>query len=340
MANHLHYLLNEWYPERDNAEWVLGTVYETEGPCYRKAGAMMLFSSLGQQLGMLSGGCLESDIQRHAKKVMMTGEACTLTYDSQDEDDLSFQLGIGCGGTVHIMLQPIHKSNGYLSLDVIRAQLEQRRSGFYYQRIVKNSAEIEANYIPSEKTHQLEADKNTIGERLDEGHQRWLKTFIQPPTHLLVCGGGFDARPIVSLAHQLGWRVTLWDPRPANARRDYFQTAHHILREQAETLGYFCNEKHVDAAVVMTHSVSLDASVLKSLTDTRLRYLALLGPAHRKEDVLQTAELQESQLPCKLAGPAGLQLGAALPEGIGLSILSECMAALNDSNAKSFSGIV
>ncbi|WP_232314541.1 XdhC family protein [Grimontia marina] len=204
----------------------------------------------------------------------------------------------------------------------------------------RTALNIEANYIPSEKTHQLEADKNTIGERLEEGDQRWLKTFIQPPTHLLVCGGGFDARPIVSLAHQLGWRVSLWDPRPSNARRDYFQSAHHILRDEACTLGHFCNEKNVDAAVVMTHSISLDASVLKSLTDTRLRYLALLGPTHRKEDVLQTAELQESQLPCKLAGPAGLQLGAALPEGIGLSILSECMAALHNSNAKSFSGIV
>ncbi|STO98104.1 XdhC family protein [Grimontia hollisae] len=340
MSNHLLYLLDQWSPDKDNAEWVLGTVFETKGPCYRKAGAMMLFSSLGQQLGMLSGGCLESDIQRHAKKVMMTGEACTLTYDSQDEDDLSFQLGIGCGGTVHIMLQPVNANNRYLLLDKIHEALKQRQCGYYYQMIAKNGSNIEANYLPSGRIHQYMADKHTIGESIEEGEQTWLKTYIQPPVHLLVCGGGYDARPIVALAHQLGWQVTLWDPRPANARRDYFPRANAIIRSEPASLGQYCHDFYVDAAIVMTHNISLDASVLKALKSTRLAYIALLGPSHRKEDVLQIAELHESHLSCKLAGPAGLQLGAALPEGIGLSILSECMAALNDANANSFSGII
>ena len=75
MANQLLYVLTQWHPYRDACEWVLGTVYKTEGPCYRKSGAMMLFNGRGQQFGMLSGGCLEADIQRYARHVMLSGKA-------------------------------------------------------------------------------------------------------------------------------------------------------------------------------------------------------------------------------------------------------------------------
>ncbi|OEE66856.1 isoquinoline 1-oxidoreductase [Enterovibrio norvegicus FF-33] len=338
MSNHLLHLLSQWYPEKDNAEWVLGTVFKTEGPCYRKAGAMMLFNSFGQQLGMLSGGCLESDIQRHAKKVMATGRPMTMVYDSQDEDDLSFQLGIGCGGTVHIMLHPISANNDYLALDTLYQHLSARKSGHYFQRIPTNDDEIDAQFVPSIAAHHLRSDKETIASKVQEGKQTWLKTYVQPPVHLMVAGGGFDAIPLVNLAHQLGWKVTVWDPRPANARREYFGNVDEILRSSADLLDTYCQQYGVDAAIVMTHSVSLDASVLSALKTSSIRYLALLGPVHRKDEVLAIAKLSLSQFPCKLHAPAGLQLGAALPEGIAISMLSECIATLNNANAMSFSG--
>ncbi|WP_028022508.1 XdhC family protein [Enterovibrio calviensis] len=343
MSNHLLHILSQWYPEKDNAEWVLGTVFKTEGPCYRKAGAMMLFSSFGQQLGMLSGGCLESDIQRHAKKVMATGKAITQVYDSQDEDDLSFQLGIGCGGTVHVMLHPVSQDNGYLSLNTVYEHLLARESGHYFQHVPMASSsaftgEDHAQFVVSQTPHKLRSDQEAIGEQFMEGDQTWLKTYVQPPVHLLIAGGGFDARPLVNLAHQMGWHVTLWDPRPANARRDYFEHADNILRGSADTLTAYCNDHCVDAVVVMTHSVTLDAAVLTALTPTSIGYLALLGPVHRKEEVLSVVQVSSSQFPCKLHGPAGLNLGAALPEGIAISMLSECIATLNNANALSFSG--
>ncbi|MEZ8148132.1 XdhC family protein [Enterovibrio norvegicus] len=344
MSNHLLHLLSQWYPEKDNAEWVLGTVFNTHGPCYRKAGAMMFFNGLGQQLGMLSGGCLESDIQRHAKKVMDAGDSVTLIYDSQDEDDLSFQLGIGCGGTVEVMLQPLSAANNYLALEEVYTYLMQRQSGHFYQRIPTKNADRSgsqsdaASFIPSEQTLHYVSDGDTLGKLIKEGEQDWLRTYVQPPVHLLIAGGGLDTKPLATLASQLGWHVSLWDPRPANARREYFQTANAILRGPAESLSAYCLKHRVDAAVVMTHNVTLDAQVLLSLRQTQLRYLALLGPTHRRDDVLTAAEIKIDDLPCHLSGPAGLHLGAALPEGIAMSILAECMARLNDASGASFSG--
>ena len=62
MSNHVNHLLAQWLPLKNKHKWVLGFIFKTEGSCYRKAGAMMLFSDAGHQLGILSGGCLESDI--------------------------------------------------------------------------------------------------------------------------------------------------------------------------------------------------------------------------------------------------------------------------------------
>ncbi len=334
MANHIAHLLAFWEKRRDDADWVLGTVYKTEGPCYRKAGAMMLFNSLGQQFGLLSGGCLESDIQKYASRVMQSGKAITLCYDGSDEDDLSFQLGIGCGGTVYILLQPITQANSYLCLPEIQQALQRRRSGMYFQRISGQTGEVQARF---EAHNQISlVSKTAILTKRD--HQDWLATPVRPQTHLLVCGGGVDAQPLVALGHELGWEISLWDPRPANARREYFLNAGRILRCGADELGHYITAQRVEAAVLMTHNVGLDAAALRSIQNTSLLYLAVLGPVSRLEKVLSAANLTFGELSIPVAGPAGLDLGAELPEGIALSILSECHARIMHSSALSLSG--
>ncbi|MCV6588569.1 MAG: XdhC family protein [Marinobacterium sp.] len=331
MSNHLKTLLTQWYPQRDNTDWVLGTVYKTEGPCYRKAGAMMLFSGLGQQLGMLSGGCLESDIQTHARKVMQQGQCITLCYDGSDEDDLSFQLGIGCGGTVYISLHPINRDNDYLQLHKVYQALQHRHPGQYQLNIDTTQASFTADISTAVSRLQHRARLDT-----DAAGQHWLTALVTPPAHLLVVGGGIDARPVVAMAHQLGWQTSLWDPRPANGRREFFMDADQLLNGPVTQLA----ELDIDAAILMSHNIKLDAAALASLSDKPLDYIALLGPLNRKQQVLAQSGITESQLHCPLAGPAGLSIGGELPESIALSILSECHAALYGRSGGSFSGVL
>ncbi len=337
MSNQLTDLIAQWYAQRRDAEWVLGTVYKTEGSSYRKAGAMMLFGSQGQQLGLLSGGCLESDIQRQARKVMQTGSATTLCYDGSDEDDLSFQLGIGCGGIVHIVLQPITPANGFLGLEALYQSLRQRRGGVYFQRIPRNG-EVEARFVAVDQT---DTPTFTGKSRLiQEGDAEWLQTPIIAEPHLLIAGGGLDARPVAAFAHNLGWRVSVWDPRPANARAEFFMSADAILRCPAEELADLVDRQRVDAAVLMAHSITLDAAALKVLQAAPLRYLAMLGPRHRRAQVLEAAGTTTDALPFTVAGPAGLDIGGELPESIALSILAEAHAALHRRQGSSLSGVL
>ena len=135
MTMQLAAMLSRWEPQRDADEWILGTVYKTEGSSYRKPGAMSLISSGGEQLGLLSGGCLEADIRLNARKVMASGIPVCIRYDGDDEDDLSYRLGIGCGGVVHVLLEPVNADNNYQGLLDIQRSLANRQSGYLQQHI-------------------------------------------------------------------------------------------------------------------------------------------------------------------------------------------------------------
>ena len=251
MSHQIRDLLAAWYPRRDE-NWVLGTVYKTKGSAYRKAGAFMLIDGFGQPYGMLSGGCLESDIVRNARRVLHGGQPLLLRYDGSDEDDLSFQLGIGCGGTVHIMLQPLLPGDD-LALSGLYESLQRREGGVYRQRIGGREALFEPG-----------ADRRITGSLIEvQADGEWLSTSVKPPPHLLVVGGGIDAQPVVELAVVLGWDVSLADPRPANARPERFPSVGTTLRELGSPLVDYLRDESVDAVIIMSHNVELDAEALR-----------------------------------------------------------------------------
>ena len=331
-TSHLQHLLASWYPQKDDCLWVLGTVYKTEGPCYRKPGAMMLFNSIGQQFGLLSGGCLEANIQQRAAQVMSTQKSITLCYDGADEDDISFQLGIGCGGVVHIILQAVLPENNYLDLATVYESLVSRNQGYYWQSI-ENGEEAHASWKSVEAHQQLLTDDGLAGSDsrawlMDSHDKNWLVSYQTPAPHILVVGGGVDARPLVEMAKIMGWMVTVWDSRPANARREFFPTADQIIRCPAEDIHDQADVQSVDAAIIMSHNIIMDAQALRSMQSIDLGYIGLLGPIHRRAEVLEKAGLTEDILRTHVSGPAGINIQGEFPEEIALSILTECHMVL------------
>lgn len=325
MANQLPALLELWHRNRNNRSWVLGTVYKTVGPCYRKAGAMMLFDDLGKYHGLLSGGCLEADIQRHAQRVFHSGRSKTICYDGGDEDDFAFQLGIGCGGTVHILLQPLLPENDYLHLATLRARLQQRQTCHYLQKIPVMGESLARVSVCKFESVRARA------RLIEHENGMWLQTPISPPPHILIVGAGVDARPMAQLFRYQGWKVSLCDPRPANGREAYFPGCR-CYRCHPDKLSQLQNLSTFDAAVVMSHNLHLDAAALRSLRRLPLRYLGLLGPVSRRDRVLQLAGLRMEELSTQLHAPIGLNLGGELPESIALAACAEIHAVLHGAD--------
>ncbi len=329
MSSQLADLLQTWHAQRAAARWALGTVYETERSSYRKAGAMMLFNDLGQQFGVLSGGCLDSELHRRARQVMDTGRSLCLAFDSADEDDISYQFGIGCGGVVRVLLQPLRDDNAMLDLERVRQALSRREAGLYRQRIVSGEAPVAEFVTAAVDEPRCGAHGWRPGRLVEAADGCWLETWIQPPPHLLLVGGGPDALPLLHMARQLGWEVSVQDDRPAYARPESFAAAHCVLREPLDTLAADALLQSVDAAVIMAHHVQRDAAALRLLSQRPLLYLALVGPAARAGEVMQVAGLREDDLAAPLHAPAGLDVGGEGPEAVALSVLAECHAQLH-----------
>lgn len=338
-ANHLSTLLDIWHVQRDERQWVLGTVYRTAGSSYRKAGSMMLCDDLGRYFGLLSGGCLESDIQRHAHRVLASGKSTTIRYDGNDEDDISFQLGIGCGGEVDILLQPVTAANDYLQLDALRTTLERRQPVVFRQKIPisgETSTELHP-LLPGKQESGIPLKRPMLA---DVDGALWLNTPILPTPHVLIVGGGVDALPMAQQCLAQGWKVSLCDPRPANARPAYFPDCT-TYRCHPDALPEFLNLGSIDAAVAMSHSLNMDAAAIRIVHRHPLRYLGLLGPISRRDRVLSLSGLSgrdtERLLHGILRAPIGLDLGGELPESIALATCAEIHSVLYGKSGRALS---
>jgi xanthine dehydrogenase accessory factor len=90
----------------------LATVVRIEGSSYRRPGASLLIGADGRRLGSVSGGCLERDVESHAKAVMASGEPRLVTYDTRPDSDLIFGTALGCGGLVEVFIERIDLTSG------------------------------------------------------------------------------------------------------------------------------------------------------------------------------------------------------------------------------------
>lgn len=97
---------------------VLVSVVATTGSTYSKTGDQMLVDQNGVGCGMLSGGCLESDLAVRAQVVLESGDPQSVTYELAAGDDDVWGLGIGCDGSMTIGLQKISAKDDYAPLDL------------------------------------------------------------------------------------------------------------------------------------------------------------------------------------------------------------------------------
>src|SRR5262245_2853962 len=87
-------------------EGVLATVVRVEGSTYRRPGARLLIGRDGTWVGGVSGGCLEGDLVRKAWWRTAHGPA-VVACDSTADEETIWQLGLGCNGIVHVLLERI-----------------------------------------------------------------------------------------------------------------------------------------------------------------------------------------------------------------------------------------
>ena len=271
----------------------MATLVGIEGSSYRDLGARMLFEASGSFSGNVSGGCLEEDVRLHAEQVRESGIAKRVVYETSGSEDTILGSGSGCGGRIEVL---VHK--------IGREQLE----------VVTEIAQCLSGDQPFELSIMLDGQL-VPGLALDA----LLVERFEPPPLLLICGGGNDAQPLCRIASDVGFRVEVADHRPTYLTDVRFPEARklHLMWpdeeiETALTQGSF--------AVVMSHHLERDSLWVQRLLQSKLDYIGLLGPAARRDRILDGLSDPDRD---RLSAPVGLQLGGKGAEVIALSIVAE-----------------
>jgi xanthine/CO dehydrogenase XdhC/CoxF family maturation factor len=160
---------------------------------------------------------------------------------------------------------------------------------------------------------------------------------IQPPLKLLILGAGPDAVPLLQIAKTLGWSVSVVDYRPAYLVESSFLTADQLALATPDNLQQQVVLDRFSAVVVMTHHLENDAGFLKVLTNSKIAFIGLLGPAHRKNRLLRFLGADAEKLSGRVFGPVGLDIGAETPEEIALSMMTGILAQLNQRDGQQLS---
>ena len=301
---------------------VLATLVAVEGSSYRRPGARLLATADGERIGSISGGCLEEDVMARAAHVHSSGQPEVVVYDTTSENDLVWGVGLGCHGIVRVLLEKITAPPPWA------------------QAMARNSVARRKTALAV--THGGD-DPSTWGTRLAApgdcaDPDRLFLELVSPPTSLIIFGAGDDAQPLARLANELGWRVTVADPRPAFATPARFPTAGMCVALPASELMGHINPEPEALVVIMTHHYVHDLPLLRDALARPLAYVGLLGPKKRAEKILADLTAAGASLSAErkaqLHAPVGLDLGADSPEQVAVSILAEMQAALHGRDGR------
>lgn len=332
----------------------LATIVKTKGSTYRRPGARMLMTSDGQMIGSISGGCLEGDVFEHAKKVMNSGEPVVLNYDTSSDDDVVWGLGLGCNGVVHVLVESLRQMPKYLSF--LTDCLEPHRCGVV-ATVFRTEGEIGAKVgsrmtiaedgsisgmnenqslqsaIAADAKEAMRNGHSIVKEyEVSGGKAEVFIEVVQSPMPLVVFGAGHDAIPVVRLAKELGWNVTVIDGRPAFASKERFPQADNVILSKPEDVHKNVSLDPRGAAIIMTHNYNHDVTILRQILPLPLRYLGVLGPKRRTQKTLEDLRKEgigpsEDQI-SHIYSPVGMDIGAETPEEIALAIIGEIQAVL------------
>lgn len=287
----------------------------------------MLLSEQQRLAGSVSGGCLEADLLGSAWERTSDGPVL-VTYDASADEDIIWGFGLGCNGTVEVLLERISHAKECATkvLEGLENCIETREplvlvSPLGGHELGRHWALGDPLLTPSYKSFAEQMLGTSATVIKDIGGARVLFEGILPPRRLIIFGTGHDVCAVIDAAKLLGWRVEVVDTKGRGtfdgfSKADVFTA---IAAEDISTLGLGGN----DAAVIMSHNYLADQAALAQLLDSPCGYIGLLGPRRRTDRILE--ELGRAH-DGRLHSPIGLDIGAEGAEQIALAIVAEIQA--------------
>jgi len=238
--------------------------------------------------------------------VLAGGEPRLITYGITDE--MAFGVGLPCGGEIDVFVQPDLGDQADVVLTVVAGEEVGQKL---------HDPELEQTARRQGRSHVFEHEDRTI-----------FADVSVPPPRLFVYGAIDTAEALCAAAKLLGWRTIVADARPRFATAERIPSADELLvLWPDEALAHVVPDA-ATAVVVLTHDDKFDLPLVHGALATEAFYLGWLGSRRnqeRRRGLLLEEGVTDEDLE-RVSGPAGLDLGAASPEEMAVSILGEILA--------------
>lgn len=346
--------LQRW--RRQGKRVVVARVVDIDGSGPRDPGAAMAVAEDGEVVGSVSGGCVEGAVVEAALAALETGERAMHTFGYSDDD--AFAVGLTCGGTIHLYLEP-HDADGFddvvaaievgapvaLATVVARQDAGSTRGDSVGRRLLVRAdgsatgtlgdADLD-RVVARDAAGELASGATGVrrygphGEARQDDVTVFVESFVPPP-QLLIFGAVDFTAALVRVAKVLGYRVTVCDARPMFATAARFPLADEIVvdwpHRLLEKVGPSLTPR--DAVCVLTHDHKFDVPAIVAALATAVGYLGAMGSRRThagRVERLREAGVDDAAL-ARLHAPIGLDLGARTPEETAVAICAEIITA-------------
>jgi xanthine dehydrogenase accessory factor len=334
----------------DGRRVVCALLVWAEGSSPFEPGAFMLVDAEGAIEGSITGGCVESDVVENALEILAgDGAPRLLRYGVSDE--LAHTVGLMCGGTIEVLAHELRGAARETCAAAFEAAAssvpagiatlvdgpdagaklavagERVVGGFGGAELLDHNVARDLRALSQRRTSALR-HYGGGGDALGAERTVHLHAFGVPP--MLVLIGAIDySAAVAALASQIGYRVVIVDAREAFARSDRFSRVATVrVGWPAQAIDELALGA-ADALIVFSHDPKFDEPAILAGLRSDAGFIGALGSRRTAADRnrrLAEAGADEQAL-ARVHSPCGLDIGAATPEEVAISIMAEVIAA-------------
>ena len=300
---------------RAGRQAALATVAETRGSTPVPAGQKMLVGPDGRLVGTVGGGCVEAEVIAAALAAQQDTVPRLLTQHLNA--DLAGDLGLSCGGTVEVFIEPVLTTGAYLA---VLDQAAATTAG-----IVRTATVWAGGAV---KTFEQTVGRPGGPAASLSSDRRMMTEVVAAPPRVLVFGAGHVGAAIARAAAAAGFRVTVVDDRPEFADAARFGDGIAVTCAGVDQALAAYALTSADAAVIATRGHRHDAVILSKVAASPAAYVGLLGSKRKKAVItkaLLAAGVPHTALE-RVKVPVGLDIGAETAEEIAVSVVAELIA--------------
>lgn len=294
----------QWLQSGSSA-W-LCTIVGTVGSSPRPVGSLLACNAGGEQVGSLSGGCVEEDLlARLEAGTLAQGAPVLIEYGVTAQENE--RLGLPCGGRLHVLVQSLGEGDLAWLRPVVDA-IENRQCIRRHLSLADGATCLET----VDHYAVLHVGDDTLSQTFGPSQRMLLVGAGQLSQSLAELGLAMDYEVVVTdprehmLAQWDGPKVTLIDGMPDDAVRELADDPHSVI-------------------ITLTHDPRIDDMALMEALESNAWYVGALGSARTTEKRLE--RLRALAVPpealARLHAPVGIAIGSKTPIEIAISIMAE-----------------